>query len=69
MTLLHSVQFPGKCLYKMCLTLYAVVKDPPFFRKLGKILVLCFVKYIFTDCGPMNNAGLTVYTYDKTILK
>ena len=42
MTLLHSLQFPGKCLYRMCLTLCAIIRDPPFFRKLGKILVLMF---------------------------
>lgn len=69
MTLLHSLQFSGKCLYRMCLTWYAAIKDLSFFKKMGKILVLCFGKYIFTDCGPMNNAGLTVHTYDKTILK
>jgi hypothetical protein len=70
MTLLHILQFPGKFLYyRMYLTLCAIIRDPPFFRKMGKILDLCFGKYIFTDCGPMNNAGLTLYTYEKTILK
>jgi hypothetical protein len=69
MTLLHSLKFPGKYLYRMCLTLCAIIRDPPFFRKLGKILVLYFGKYIFIDCGPMNNAGLTLYTYEKTIFK
>jgi hypothetical protein len=69
MTLLHIRQFPGKCLDRMCLTLCAIIRDPTFFRKLGKILVLYFGKYIFTACGPMNNAGLTLNTYEKTILK
>jgi hypothetical protein len=29
---------------------------------------LSYVMHIFTDCGPMNNAGLTLFTYEKTVL-
>ena len=65
MTLLHSLQFPGKCLYRMCLTLCAAIKDLSFFRRLGKILVLCFGKYIFRGKSP--NMGRCIISYQEVL--